>query len=110
MTETPTSALARLEATVQSRIAAGEADTSYVASLLAKGHSHIARKLGEEAVELVIAAVEGEEPEIVAEATDLVFHLTVLLAARGISWNAIAAELDRRHGTSGHDEKAARTK
>ncbi|MBA4748049.1 MAG: phosphoribosyl-ATP diphosphatase [Sphingopyxis sp.] len=109
MTNAHPSALARLEATVRARIAAGEAEASYVASLLAKGHSHIARKLGEEALELVIAAVEGEEPEIVAEATDLVFHLTVLLAARGIGWDAILAELDRRHGTSGHAEKAART-
>jgi phosphoribosyl-ATP pyrophosphohydrolase len=66
--------------------------------------------LGEEALELVIAAVEGEEPEIVAEAADLVFHLTVLLSARGLGWDAIAAELDRRAGMSGHDEKAARPK
>ncbi len=108
MTETPPSALARLEATVRERIAVGEAEASYVASLVVKGHGHIARKLGEEALELVIAAVEGEEPEIVAEATDLVFHLTVLLAARGIGWDAIEAELGRRAGTSGHAEKAAR--
>lgn len=108
MTDPALSALARLEATVHERIAAGEAEASYVASLIVKGHSHIARKLGEEALELVIAAVEGEAPEIVAEAADLVFHLTVLLAARGIGWDAIEAELDRRHGTSGHAEKAAR--
>jgi phosphoribosyl-ATP pyrophosphohydrolase len=99
---------ARLEATVRDRISAGAAEASYVASLIAKGHGHIARKLGEEAIELVIAAVEGEEAEVVAEAADLVFHLTVLLAARGLGWDAIAAELDRRHGTSGHAEKAAR--
>ncbi len=109
MIQTPTSALARLEATVRDRIVAGEAEASYVASLIAKGHGHIARKVGEEALELVIAAVEGEESEIVAEATDLVFHLTVLLAARGIGWDAIETELDRRAGTSGHTEKAART-
>lgn len=109
MTDAPQSALARLEAIVRDRIAAGEAEASYVASLIGKGHSHMARKLGEEALELVIAAVEGEEPEIVAEATDLVFHLTVLLAARGIGWDAIEAELDRRHGTSGHAEKASRS-
>jgi phosphoribosyl-ATP pyrophosphohydrolase len=103
------SALSRLEATIRSRIAAGEAKASYVASLIAKGHGHVARKLGEEAIELVVAAVEGEEPEIVAEAADLVFHLTVLLAARGIGWDAVEAELDRRAGTSGHTEKAARS-
>jgi len=108
MTDPTMSALTRLENTVHARIVAGEAEASYVASLIAKGHGHIARKLGEEAIELVVAAVEGEESEIVAEATDLVFHLTVLLAARGIRWDAIAAELDRREGTSGHAEKAAR--
>jgi phosphoribosyl-ATP pyrophosphohydrolase len=102
------SALSRLEATIRARIAEGEAEASYVASLIAKGHGHVARKLGEEAIELVVAAVEGEEPEIVAEAADLVFHLTVLLAARGIGWDAVEAELDRRAGTSGHAEKAAR--
>jgi phosphoribosyl-ATP pyrophosphohydrolase len=102
------SALSRLEATIRARIAEGEAEASYVASLIAKGHGHVARKLGEEAIELVVAAVEGEEPEIVAEAADLVFHLTVLLAARGIGWDAVEAELDQRAGTSGHAEKAAR--
>lgn len=108
MTDTAHPALARLEAIVRDRLAAGGAEASYVASLAAKGHGYMARKLGEEAIELVVAALEGEEAEIVAEATDLVFHLTVLLAARGIGWDAIAAELERRHGTSGHAEKAAR--
>lgn len=103
------SALWRLETTVRSRIAAADAEKSYVASLIARGHSHIARKLGEEAVELVVATVEGDDKAIVAEASDLIFHLTVLLAARGLGWEEIAAELERRHGTSGHDEKAART-
>jgi phosphoribosyl-ATP pyrophosphohydrolase len=110
MTDPLHSALTRLETTVRSRIAAGEAEASYVASLVAKGHGHVARKMGEEALELIIAAVEGEAPEIVAEAADLVFHLTVLLAARGIGWDAIAAELERRAGVSGHVEKAARAK
>lgn len=101
--------LRRLEATVRARIAAGEAEASYVASLMRRGHGHVARKMGEEALELIIAAVEGEEPEIVAEAADLVFHLTILLSARGIDWDSIAEELERRAGTSGHAEKAART-
>jgi phosphoribosyl-ATP pyrophosphohydrolase len=100
--------LSRLEATIRDRIAAGEAEASYVASLVARGHGHVARKMGEEALELIVAAVEGEEPEIIAEAADLVFHLTVLLAAKNIGWDAIAAELERRSGTSGHAEKAAR--
>ena len=100
--------LARLEATVRDRLAAGEADASYVASLAAKGRGKIAQKFGEEAVETVIAAVSEDDPALVGEATDLIFHLSILLATRGLSWDDIAAELDRRHGTSGHAEKASR--
>lgn len=108
MTDPVPSALARLETAVRARIAADDGEASYVASLVAKGHSHVARKVGEEAVELIVAAVEGKAPAIIAEAADLVFHLTVLLAARGLGWDAVLAELDRRDGTSGHAEKAAR--
>lgn len=108
MTDTAAT-LARLEAIVRDRIAVGMAEASYVASLVAKGPGHVARKLGEEAVELIVATLESDDAAVVAEAADLVFHLTVLLGARGIGWDAVAAELDRRHGTSGHAEKAART-
>lgn len=101
-------ALGRVEAVIRDRLAAGESDLSYVASLAAKGRGKIAQKLGEEAVETVIAALGEDDPDLIGEATDLVFHLSILLADRGLSWDAIAAELDRRHGTSGHAEKASR--
>ena len=101
-------ALDRLESIVRDRLAAGDAEASYVASLAAKGRGKIAQKLGEEAVETVIAAVSEDDSALIGEAADLVFHLTILLAERGLSWGDIAAELDRRHGTSGHAEKASR--
>ena len=100
--------LGRLEAVIHERLSAGAADASYVASLAAKGRGKIAQKLGEEAVEAVIAAVSEDDPALIGEASDLVFHLSILLAARGLTWDMIAAELDRRHGTSGHIEKASR--
>lgn len=101
-------ALGRLEAVIRDRLGAGEAETSYVASLAAKGRSKIAQKLGEEAVETVIAAVSEDDPALIGEASDLIFHLSILLADRGLTWDDIAAELERRHGTSGHAEKASR--
>ena len=101
-------ALDRLESIIRDRLAAGDAEASYVASLAAKGRGKIAQKLGEEAVETVIAAVSEDDSALIGEAADLVFHLTILLAERGLSWGDIAAELDRRHGTSGHAEKASR--
>lgn len=100
--------LDRLEMVIHDRLAAGEGATSYVASLAAKGRGKIAQKLGEEAVETVIAAVSEDDGALIGEASDLVFHLSILLAERGLSWNVIAAELDRRDGISGHAEKASR--
>jgi phosphoribosyl-ATP pyrophosphohydrolase len=100
--------LGRLEAVIHDRLTAGEGEASYVASLAAKGRGKIAQKFGEEAVETVIAAVSEDDAALVGEASDLVFHLSILLAERGLSWDMIAAELDRRHGTSGHAEKASR--
>lgn len=102
------SALMQLDAVVRDRLAAGDAGASYVASLAAKGRGKIAQKLGEEAVETVIAALTEDDAALTGEAADLVFHLTILLAERGLGWSRVAAELDRRHGTSGHAEKAAR--
>jgi phosphoribosyl-ATP pyrophosphohydrolase len=101
-------ALTQLETVVKDRLAAGDAQTSYVASLAAKGRSKIAQKLGEEAVETVIAALTEDDSALTGEAADLIFHLTVLLAERGIAWADVAAEIERRHGTSGHAEKASR--
>ncbi|MEP7222135.1 MAG: phosphoribosyl-ATP diphosphatase [Novosphingobium sp.] len=100
--------LLRLEATVAARRAA-DPETSYVARLNAKGLGKIAQKLGEEAVETVIAALSGDRAELVGEAADLLFHLTVLLNAKGVPLAEVLAELDRREGVSGIAEKAART-
>ena len=98
----------RLEATIRARRDA-PADTSYTASLFAKGRSKIAQKLGEEAVETVIAACSGDEASIVPEAADLMFHLAVLLADAGLSLDDVRSELERREGVGGLVEKAGRT-
>lgn len=100
--------LTQLEAVVNDRLAAGDAGASYVASLAAKGRDKIAQKLGEEATETIIAALTEDDAALTGEAADLIFHLTILLADRGLGWDAVAAELGRRHGTSGHAEKASR--
>ena len=100
-------ALDRLEATIRAR-RGEDAATSYTASLFARGRGKIAQKLGEEAVETVIAAMGDDPQAIVPEAADLLFHLCVLLADAGLSLDDVRAELARREGVSGHDEKAAR--
>jgi phosphoribosyl-ATP pyrophosphohydrolase len=82
--------------------------SSYVAKLLAAGPPLIAKKLGEEAVETVIAALGDDAAALTAEAADLVFHLLVLLDAKGLSLADVEAELARREGLSGIAEKAAR--
>lgn len=100
-------ALARLHATVVSRIG-GDPSASYTARLLEDGVERIARKLGEEAVETVVAAVARDRDALVAESADLLYHLMVAWAEAGIAPGDVAAELARREGVSGHDEKAAR--
>ena len=99
--------LARLETAIASRRGAYPA-SSYVARLTAKGLPKIAEKVGEEATETVIAALVGERGELVSEAADLLFHLMVLLGAKDVPLAEVLAELDRREGTSGLTEKAAR--
>lgn len=99
--------LARLEAVIAARRSSDSA-VSYVARLHAKGLAKIAQKLGEEAVETVIAALGEDRGALVGEAADLVFHLLVLLDAKGVALAEVLAELDRREGTSGIAEKAAR--
>lgn len=101
--------LARLEQVIASR-KGGDPDASYVARLHAKGLGKIAQKLGEEAVEAVIAAMAGNRQELVGEAADLLFHLLVLLDAKGVPLAEVLAELDRREGMSGIAEKASRTR
>ncbi|KUR78475.1 phosphoribosyl-ATP diphosphatase [Novosphingobium sp. Fuku2-ISO-50] len=99
--------LARLETVIAGRLG-GDPASSYVARLHAKGTGKIAQKVGEEATEVVIAALTGDAVELTGEAADLVFHLMVLLGARGVAFDAVLAELARREGTSGIVEKASR--
>ncbi|WP_273461165.1 phosphoribosyl-ATP diphosphatase [Sandarakinorhabdus limnophila] len=87
----------------------GDPATSYVAKLTAKGRAKMAQKLGEEAVEVVIAAMSDDKPGIVSESADLMFHLAVLLADAGLSFDDVRAELERREGVSGVEEKAKRS-
>lgn len=102
-----TDPFARLEETIRAR-RTGDPASSYVAKLTAKGRAKIAQKLGEEAVETVIAALSGDAEATTSEAADLLFHLCVLLADMGLSLADVAAELERREGVSGLAEKAAR--
>jgi phosphoribosyl-ATP pyrophosphohydrolase len=97
----------KLEAVIRSRKGADPA-SSYVASLFAKGRAKIAQKVGEEATETVIAALDKSSAELTGEAADLLFHLMVLLADADISLDDVLAELERREGISGIVEKAGR--
>ena len=85
-------------------------DQSYTAKLLSQGVSRCAKKLGEEAVETALAAVEGDRKFIVSESADLLYHLLVLLEATGVNLADVMAELARRQGVSGIAEKASRPK
>jgi phosphoribosyl-ATP pyrophosphohydrolase len=100
--------LAKLTDTIRARRAA-DPDASYVARLFAKGRERIAQKLGEEAVEAVIAATRGDAEALTGEAADLIFHLAVLLESMGLSFDHVLDELERREGVSGLVEKAARS-
>ena len=99
--------LKALAGTIESRMAADPA-TSYVASLLERGDDAILKKIGEEATEVVLAAKDGDPARITHEVADLWFHCLVMLARHGLSPDDVLAELQRRHGTSGIDEKASR--
>ena len=99
--------LARLFATIEARKGA-DPSSSYVASLLAKGDDAILKKIGEEATETVMASKGGVPARVTAEVADLWFHCLVLLAHHGLSPADVLAELERREGRSGHDEKASR--
>lgn len=100
--------LSRLEQTIAARRGASP-DSSYVAKLNSKGLGKIAQKVGEEATETVIAALSGSDQELVGESADLLFHLLVLLNAKGVALADVLAELDRREGVSGIEEKASRS-
>jgi phosphoribosyl-ATP pyrophosphohydrolase len=96
-----------LEKRVQDR-ARQSADVSYTRKLLDRGVIHCAKKLGEEAVEAAIAAISEDKDRMVAEAADVLYHLMVVLHARGIALDEVEAELGARTRQSGLDEKAAR--
>jgi phosphoribosyl-ATP pyrophosphohydrolase len=103
-----TEILAQLTEILEQRKGA-EPDSSYVASLYAKGLDAILKKIGEEATETVMAAKDGDRDKIVYEVADLWFHTMVLLAEKDLSSDDVLNELARRFGVSGHDEKAARS-
>ncbi|MFZ5731921.1 MAG: phosphoribosyl-ATP diphosphatase [Pseudomonadota bacterium] len=88
--------------------AASTGDVSYTRKLLDKGAEHCAKKFGEEAVETVIAAIENDRRNLIAESADLLFHLLVLLKARGITLGEVEAALGERTQMSGLEEKASR--
>ena len=96
-----------LAATIDARAASG-GEASYTRKLLDKGPEHCAKKLGEEAVETVIAAIGNDREHLIAESADLLFHLLVLLKSRGVMFQDVEAALARRTGMSGLEEKAAR--
>ena len=96
-----------LAARVQAR-ATSSAGVSYTRKLLDRGVSHCAKKLGEEAVELTIAAVAEDRERVIAEAADLLYHFIVVLQSRGIALSEVEVALERRTSMSGLDEKASR--
>jgi phosphoribosyl-ATP pyrophosphohydrolase len=98
-----------LAAIIDTRAATG-GDASYTRKLLDRGAEHCAKKLGEEAVETVIAAVENDRGRLIAEGADLLYHLLVLLKSRGVQFAEIEAALGERTSMSGLEEKASRKK
>lgn len=98
---------ARLAMVIESRKGA-DPSKSYVAKLFDKGRHKIAQKVGEEGVETALAAVDGSKDDVAAESADLLFHLMVLWADVGLTPDEVFAELARREGVAGVDEKKAR--
>lgn len=101
--------LEKLAGVLEERKAA-DPGSSYVAGLYEKGMDGILKKVGEEATETVIAALGGDDSQLVYETADLWFHTLVMLAARGLGPADVLQELERRFGLSGIEEKAARNK
>ncbi len=99
--------LERLAATIEARKDA-DPESSWTARLLAQGPEKAAEKFGEEAVEAIIEAVRGDRDKLTAEAADVLYHLLVMLAARNVTLGDVLAELARREGQSGLEEKASR--
>lgn len=101
------SAISKLAATIDARIGA-DPETSWTARLLAQGPEKCAEKFGEESIEAIIEAVKGDRDALTREGADVIYHLLVMLAARGVTLADVEAELTRREGQSGIAEKAAR--
>jgi|SRR4249920_3103320 len=99
--------LTDLEKLVHER-AQASATESYTRTLIDKGVAHCAKKLGEEAIETGLAAVQEDKGRLIAEAADLLYHLLVLLEARGVSLAEVVAALEKRTAQTGHEEKASR--
>ncbi|MGA3302875.1 MAG: phosphoribosyl-ATP diphosphatase [Methylovirgula sp.] len=95
-------------AAIIAKRAQSTADASYTKSLLDAGPARAAKKMGEEAVETVIAAIEGDRKTLVSESADLLYHLLVVLQACGVPLEDVLNELQRRTTQSGHEEKSAR--
>ena len=100
--------LERIAATIDERKTAGDADKSYVAQLFAKGEDAMLKKIGEEAAETILAAKSGDRLHLVRETADLWFHSMIVLAAHGLGPADVLAEMQRREGISGIDEKKGR--
>ena len=101
--------LVRIAAEIEQR-KGGDPEKSYVAKLFAKGEDAMLKKIGEEATETVLAAKSGDRLHLVRETADLWFHCMIVLARHGLGPRDVLAELQRREGISGVDEKAARKK
>jgi phosphoribosyl-ATP pyrophosphohydrolase len=101
--------LERIASTIEER-KGGDPKTSYVAKLLSEGEDSVLKKIGEEATETVLAAKSGDRLHLVREIADLWFHSMILLARHGLGPGDVLAELHRREGIPGLDEKAARKK
>ncbi len=99
--------LADLEKLINARAKASAAE-SYTRALLDKGVAQCAKKMGEEAIETVLAALQDDNKQLIAEAADLLYHLLVVLKARGVAFADVEAVLEKRTAQSGHAEKASR--
>ena len=100
--------LADLAQIIAERARSGDPAKSYAAKLIGEGVERCAKKFGEEAVEAALAAVSGDKSALTAEAGDVLYHLLVMLTARGVSLSEVMAELEKRTALSGLAEKAAR--
>jgi len=101
--------LEQLFETIKSRYG-DNPDTSYTAKLFSEGRGEIARKVGEEATETIVASLDETEEKVVRESADLLYHLLVLWADTGVEPKHVWTELARRQGTSGIEEKSSRPK